>query len=98
MSRPEIIVFISWDRKLFAHQIQNGPFVHQEAEGAELAALNVEAELPLEDLLAMYKGARNNLDADFSSDAESEELQAHGLMNGKGKLLLQAHFLDFTCS
>ena len=48
----------------------------------ELAALNVEADMPIEDLLAMYKGAGGGDDLDLS-DAESDPMDLMDGMNGK---------------
>ena len=54
----------------------------QAEEGAEIAALNAEAGMPIEELLAMYKGMRSGEGMDDLSDADSGEFEQQQFTRG----------------
>lgn len=47
----------------------------QAAEGAELQALNAEADMPIEQLLALYKSMQDEEAEDKLSDSEADEFE-----------------------
>ena len=65
------------------------PSFLQAAEGAELEALNAEADMPIEQLLALYKSMQDDEAEDKLSDSEADEFEPH-VMEGNIKCLLKS--------